>query len=115
MTNLEKVRQEIESRLRDYSEDTQFEIGKRRGYKNILAFIDSLPEDDHFRDSTKMVSENLEEAARRYSDGPECSWVGKSALEYAFIAGAKWQKAKDDEEREENKRKENELPRFYGD
>lgn len=80
-------------------------------------------------------SEDLEEAARRYSDGPECSWVGKSALEYAFIAGAEWQKSQmpmpedtvifmkgvaegrrlEREEREENKRKEDELPRFYGD
>lgn len=50
MTNIEKIRQEIESRLRDYSEDTQFEIGKRRGYKNILAFIDSLPEDNPLND-----------------------------------------------------------------
>ena len=26
------------------------------------------------------------------TEGPECTWVGTTALEYAFIAGAKWQK-----------------------
>lgn len=91
--------------------------------------LDSLPE-DHFRDSTKMISEDLEEAARRYSDGPECSWVGKSALEYAFIAGAEWQKSQmpmpedtvifmkgveEGRRLEREDRNDDKLPRYYGD
>lgn len=40
------------------------------------------------------VSEDLEEAAKKYADGPDCSWVGTTALEIAFKAGAEWQKAK---------------------
>lgn len=49
---------------------------------------------DHLRDTTKMVDEGLEEAAEEYADGPECSWVGTSALEDAFKAGAEWIKSK---------------------
>lgn len=97
MSNIEKIKAEIERQkqmgsigLNEY--DAGFENGRGELCDELLAFIDSLPE-DHFRDSTKMISKDLEEAARRYSDGPECSWVGKSALEYAFIAGAEWQKS----------------------
>lgn len=139
MSKIEIIRQEIERLIKSCKTKNGFPAGtisaiRIETYEGLLAFIDSLPE-DHFRDSTKMISEDLEEAARRYSDGPECSWVGKSALEYAFIAGAEWQKSQtpmpedtvifmkgvaegrrlEREEREENKRKEDELPRFYGD
>ena len=38
------------------------------------------------------IPADLEEAAQQYAEGPECTWVGTTALEYAFIAGAKWQK-----------------------
>ena len=38
---------------------------------------------------------SLEEAAKEYAEGPECTWVGTTALEEAFIAGAKWKYQKD--------------------
>ena len=166
MTNIEKIRQEIERRLRDYSEDTQFEIGKRRGYKNILDFIDSLPEEDPLNDprfgegfdagravqrifdeTEEKPSEDLEKAASRLGfdyvdnivhESPEHRWNDHD-VEFGyrdgFIAGAEWQRSQtpmpedtvifmkgveegrrlEREEREENKRKEDELPRYYGD
>ena len=40
---------------------------------------------------------SLEEAAQQYAEGPECTWVGTTALEEAFIAGAKRQKQHDAE------------------
>ena len=125
MSKIEKIRQEIE-RLKQMGSiglneyDAGFENGRGELCDELLAFIDSLPK-EHFRDSTKMVSEDLEEAAdsqiRKMVDAaghPGWDWTTQDVVN-AFIAGAKWQKAKDDEEREENKRKENELPRFYGD
>lgn len=33
---------------------------------------------------------NLDEAAEEYAKGPQCSWVGITALELAFKAGAEW-------------------------
>ena len=121
MNNVDKIRQEIE-RLKQMGSiglneyDAGFENGRGELCDELLAFIDSLPE-DHFRDSTKMVSEDLEEAAdnhiRKIVDAaghPGWDWTTQDVVD-AFIAGAKWQKAKDDKEREENKRKENDLPR----
>ena len=35
---------------------------------------------------------SLEEAAKEYAEGPECTWVGTTALEEAFKVGARWQK-----------------------
>ena len=111
---------------------------------DILAFIDSLPE-DHFRDSTKMISKEQEEEIPPYNGDPDLTgtsdleeeldnyfeglWPGIETAEQCntdlhFTPPAimrlarhfaEWQKAKDDKEREENKRKENDLPRFYGD
>ena len=46
---------------------------------------------------TFTTTNGLEEAAQQYAEGPECTWVGTTALEYAFIAGAKWQKQHDAE------------------
>lgn len=130
MSDIEKIRQEIERRKKRWLYfDLPIAMGRYYEDRDILAFIDSLPE-DHFRDSTKMISEDLEEAARRYSDGPECSWVGKSALEYAFIAGAEWQKSQmpmpedtvifmkgveEGRRLEREDRNDDKLPRYYGD
>ena len=88
-----------------------------------------------------MVSEDLEKAAdsqiRKMVDAaghPGWDWTTRD-IKDAFIAGAEWQKSQmpmpedtvifmkgvaegrrlEREEREENKRKEDELPRFYGD
>ena len=158
MSDIEKIRQEIERRMLELARDKYIDLHdtlcRTKELNLLLAFIDSLPEDNPLNDQRfgegfdagravqrifdekeEKPSEDLKEAARRYSDGPECSWVGKSALEYAFIAGAKWMDKQmpmpedtvifmkgvaegrrlEREEREENKRKEDELPRFYGD
>lgn len=40
-----------------------------------------------------MKKEDVEQAAQQYAEGPECTWVGTTALEYAFIAGAKWDRS----------------------
>ena len=37
-----------------------------------------------------MKKEDAEQAAQQYAEGPECTWVGTTALEIAFLAGAKW-------------------------
>ncbi len=39
-----------------------------------------------------MKKEDVEQAAQQYAEGPECTWVGTTALEIAFLAGAKWQR-----------------------
>lgn len=144
MTQKELIRQEIERRMLELARDKYIDLHdtlcRTKELNLLLAFIDSLPE-DHFRDSTKMISEELEEAAdnhiRKIVDAaghPGWDWTSRD-IKDAFIAGAEWQKSQmpmpedtvifmkgvaegrrlEREEREENKRKEDELPRFYGD
>jgi hypothetical protein len=81
MTNIEKIRQEIERRLRRENE-ILWNAKKRGTYPspsceyNLLTltslrdFIDSLPE-EHLRDSTKMISEDLEEEIVRFLNSEE--------------------------------------------
>lgn len=88
MSNIEKIRQEIE-RLMKETEDSQFDKGERYGLKTVLAFIDSLQEE--------KPSEDLEEAAEKFSfisEGVDSS--GEPYKDYdsgkleGFIAGAEW-------------------------
>ena len=84
MSNIkELIRREIERRnLANY-------CGTAEQYEEeLFAFLDTL------LDEPVTDCHDLKEAAEKYADGPECSWVGTSALELAFIAGADWMKAK---------------------
>lgn len=70
MDKIEKIRQEIERRRHDYGKrmlqpDGMVARAKFDELTGLLAFIDSLPE-EHFRDSTKMISEGLEEEMDRF-------------------------------------------------
>ena len=97
MSNVDKIRQEIERRIRSIENCPFIEaaIGayeKRDGilmaYKDLRAFIDSLSEE--------KPSEDLEEAAddhiRKVADAaghPGWDWETQDIAE-AFIAGAEW-------------------------
>lgn len=75
----ELIRREIERRK------NKAETMRERGaYLELLSFLDTLP------DEPVTDCHELTEAAGKYADGPECSWVGTSALEQAFKAGAEW-------------------------
>lgn len=102
MSNIEKIRQEIE-RLKKYSKSSKkewideghnqnafAEDCRIKSFDKLLAFIDSLPEE--------KTSEDLEEAAARYERENRQSVLSSVDIVNAFIAGAEWQKAKDDEE-----------------
>ena len=107
MNNIEKIRQEIERRkeicegIFERESDTYYQ-GKAVAYGELLSFIDSLPEE--------KPSDDLEKAAGRLGfdyvdnivhESPGHRWNDHD-VEFGyrdgFIAGAKWQKAKDDEE-----------------
>ena len=52
---------------------------------------------NHLRDTTKKVSEDLKEAAKKYAEEQEFWWIRENpytSQEYAFKAGAEWKKAK---------------------
>lgn len=101
MSNIEKIRQEIERRLK-YTHDwlrgdekrhpKQTAISKNyykmkgdeRTLDALLAFIDSLPEE--------KPSEDLEEAAAKYELENRQSILSSVDIVDAFIAGAEWQK-----------------------
>lgn len=92
MTTKELIRAEIERLKSKYrhnglwtsSFQSDLAMAKIESMNELLSFLDTLP------DESITSCNELAEAAEKYADGPECSWVGTSALEQAFIAGAKW-------------------------
>ena len=89
MSNIEKIRLEIERRKNENMyDDLPITIGRYYEDRDLLAFIDSLPE----------ASEDLEEAAEEYAYRgipdemkPYVKPVGDEIIKN-FIADAKWQK-----------------------
>lgn len=105
MTQKDLIRAEIERQLEYFKgkeddawddcdnytdEDAQWYQGHWKMCSKLLAFIDSLPE-EHLRDSTKMISEDLKEAAKEYSKRVSDGHNYRD-LTCGFIAGAEWQK-----------------------
>lgn len=104
MTNIEKIKAEMERRLK-YTHDwlrgdekrhpKQTAISKNyykmkgdeRTLDALLSFIDSLPEE--------KPSEDLEEVAARYELEKRQSILSSVDIVDAFIAGAEWQKKQD--------------------
>ena len=101
MSNIEKIRQEIERRRHDYGKrmlkpDGMVARAKFDELTCLLAFIDSLPEE--------KPSEDLEEAADEYydntfdelggfaetRDGSYDIFFPSEAIRRSFIAGAEW-------------------------
>ena len=97
MTNIEKIRQEIE-RLKT-TNPSEYNYNNAEGYiwamNDLLAFLDSLPEE--------KPSEDLEEAAEEYADkhGFRVPYDGSNnyyddvdvkASKEGFLAGVEWQK-----------------------
>lgn len=98
MSNIEKIRQEIERQLEYFKgkeddtwddcdnytdEDAMWYQGHWKMCSRLLAFIDSLPEE--------KPSEDLNEAAKRYAGDiwlSGTSW--QDAARQTFIAGAQW-------------------------
>ena len=94
MSNIEKIRQEIERRKKENMyDDLPITIGRYYEDRDLLAFIDSLPEE--------KPSEDLEEAAEEYADkhGFRVPYDGSNnyyddvdvkASKEGFLAGAEW-------------------------
>lgn len=94
MSNIEKIRQEIERRMEELERDKYINIDakacRHSELKFLERFIDSLPEE--------KLSEDLEEAADKHirkvvdvAGHPGWDWETQD-IKDAFIAGAEWQK-----------------------
>lgn len=86
MTNIEKIRQEIERRMKVYRKksdfrDEAFGAAKIGTYRGLLEFIDSLPEE----------TKDAEQEAARYERENRQSVLTSVDIVNAFIEGAKWQ------------------------
>lgn len=94
MSNIEKIRQEIERRKKgNMYDELPTTIGRYYEDRDLLAFIDSLPEE--------KSSEDLEEAAKANTDElwRLCSWQPDWDYLYeSFIEGAEWMRKKDVED-----------------
>lgn len=99
MTNIEKIRQEIERRKTHFNKEaTKYQyrhidyanncFGARDALRDLLAFIDSLPEETCKENTDSFTS--LEEAAEKYSAKYCSDWAYRLEYEDAFIAGAEW-------------------------
>lgn len=89
MSNIEKIRQEIE-RLKKLLEESiyahdnsQQALGYSFALDDFKEFVDSLPEE--------KPSDDLEEAAARYERENRQSILSSVDIVDAFIAGAEWQ------------------------
>lgn len=87
MTNIEKIRQEIERLIMINKTKNGFPAGticaiRIEVYEKLLSFIDSLPEE--------KPSEDLEQAAARYERENRQSILSSVDIVNAFIEGAKW-------------------------
>ncbi len=96
MSNIEKIRQEIDMYIKSFELNggiyDSYEAGELNAYKNILAFIDSLPEEKQ--------PEDLEEAAmeiviKMHPCLKDCAILGdrltRGQLMALVKAGAEWQ------------------------
>ena len=97
MSNIEKIRQEIERRKKENMyDDLPITIGRYYEDRDLLAFIDSLPE-EKCKENTDSFT-NLEEAAEEYAyswrkeGNKEVRELFPKAAYRAFIARAEWQK-----------------------
>ena len=98
MSIIEQIKAEIESWLREYAEDSQFELGERYGYKRLLSFLSTL-ESEKPRNSSgnSEIPKELKEASEKEYPCNK-SWMTDSMLDMnahcqvAFWKGAKWQK-----------------------
>ena len=85
MSNIEKIRQEIERRKkRRMFDDLPISIGRFYEDRDILAFIDSLPEE----------TKDAEQAAARYERENRQSVLSSVDIVSAFIDGAKWKEGR---------------------
>ena len=89
MTNVEKIRQEIERRMKVYRTKSGFPAGtfgaaKIGTYQGLLEFIDSLT------DETK----DAEQAAARYERENRQSVLSSVDIVNAFIDGARWEEGR---------------------
>lgn len=90
MNNIDKIRQEIERRKKKFMfDDLPMTIGRYYEDRELLSFIDSLPEE--------KPSENLKEAAEEYAYRGIPDEIKQNVKPIAdeiikqFIAGAEWQ------------------------
>lgn len=72
MNIIEQIKAEIEDWLREYTEDSQFELGERYGYKRLLSFLDTLESEK------PMDQEGLDEEIHRFFE--ECIEVHEVPL-----------------------------------
>ena len=90
MSNIDKIRQEIERLLKEYKPvvaGVDELTGAHIILAKLLAFIDSLPEE----------TKDAEEAAARYERENRQSILSSVDIVNAFMDGAKWQKEQDED------------------
>jgi hypothetical protein len=104
MSSIDKIRQEVENSIKAFEFNggiyDSFEAGELSAYKEILDFIDSLPEEkpsypgDPGNPGEPGISD-LEEAAEEYERENRQSILSSVDIVDAFIAGAEWQREQD--------------------
>lgn len=93
MTDKEKIRAKIDRLLNKEWRLTDSTEGKYRheAYKELLEFIDSLPE-EKISDDLEKVCEQLAENARKHKAETSSPFFSQTDYKQGVIDGAKWQK-----------------------
>lgn len=85
MSNIEKIRQEIERRKRRWMyDDLPIAMGRYYEDRDLLTFIDSLPEE----------TKDAEQAAARYERENRQSVLSSVDIVNAFVEGARWKEGR---------------------
>ena len=90
MNNIERIKAEIEMRIKAYKTKNGFPAGsicaiRIETYEGLLSFIDSLPEDEPSKDQVEAADEYVSKTICDPDDGPSTGLAKES-----FIAGAEW-------------------------
>lgn len=77
MSIIEQIKTKIEDWLREYAEDSQFELGKRYGYKRLLSFLSTI------KSEKPINQERLDENIKHYIE--DCGWEKDSTIPVSFV------------------------------
>lgn len=79
-TIIEQIKGEIKGWLREYAEDSQFELGERYGYKRLLSFLSTIESEkstasnDNLNFALNKYIGNLDEELQREGCTYEFDW-----------------------------------------
>lgn len=99
---IQTIRSEIENWLKEYAEDSQFELGERHGYKRVVSLLDTL-ESEKLKEGLEEEKSAIDLIAKerkrqiskgfnwRHDDEHNCHQLSDAAIVYAAPGPLRYQ------------------------